>query len=379
MNLDKTLQRLAILLLLGMASSAQALDECQLNLSESLLDFGQLSRTARHNPAGQQLVGERRLSLTLNCPQPTDLSLFYRGLAAGAERLRFTEHGNYQIQLSDAVVDGQAVELGLLSAVGQSPTDTNAVLNWLPGYGIAPVRAGAVVPGKSLALQLTVRAWADPGATLVQDATTWEASGLIDAINTGRGRELSLRARVVPAACVPSLSNGGVVSYGTLSAKELKVDRETVLATKTLLFSVACDAATPFAVRMQDNRNGSATGGTDETSYGLDLDGAGNKIGRFYVQADPANFSADTLTTLFRTDSTTAGRAWSNSSSQAIPLGANSYLGFTDRAGDNGGPVSIQNLSGSLQIRAILAPSQTMDLRNDVHLNGSGTIEIIYL
>ncbi|NWC94505.1 MULTISPECIES: DUF1120 domain-containing protein [unclassified Pseudomonas] len=379
MNRDKPLQRLTAILLLGIASSAQAMDECQLNLSESLLDFGQLSRTARHNPAGQHLVGERRLSLTLNCPQPTDLSLFYRGLAAGAERLRFTERGTYQIQLSDAVVDGQAVELGLLSAPGQAPTDTRAALNWLPGYGIAPVRAGAVVPGKSLALQLTISAWADAGATLVQDATTWEASGLIDAINTGRARELSLRARVVPAACVPTLSNGGLVSYGRLSAKELNVDKETWLATKTLLFSVACDAATAFAVRMQDNRNGSATGGTDETAYGLDLDGAGNKIGRFYVLADPANFSADTLATLYRTDSTTAGRAWSNASAQTIPLGANSYLGFTDRAGDNGGPVSIQNLSGSLHIRAVLAPSQTLDLRNVVQLNGSGTIEIIYL
>jgi len=379
MNLDKTLQRLAIFLLIGTATGAQALEECQLNLSETVLDFGQLSRIARHHQAGQQLIGERRLSLTLNCPQVMDLSLFYRGLAASAERLRFTERGNYRLQVSDAVVDGQATELGLLSAVGQPPADNATVLDWLPGYGIAPVRAGAVVSGKSLALQLSVNAWADAGATLVQDATTWEASGLIDAVGTGRARELTLRARVVPASCIPTLSNGGVVDYGRLSVKELNIDKETVLPTKTLLFSVACDAATPFAVRMQDNRDGSATGGTDETSYGLDLDGTGNKIGRFYVNVDPAEFSADTLATLYRTDSTTSGRAWSSASSRTIPIGANSYLGFTDSVGDSTGPVSIQNLSGSLHIKAIVAPTQALDLRNDVRLNGSGTIEIIYL
>jgi hypothetical protein len=82
-------------------------------------------------------------------------------------------------------------------------------------------------------------------------------------------------------ACVPQLSNGGLVDYGTLLAKDLSASNETPLPTRTLQLSVSCDAATPFALKMHDNRNGSATGGTDETAYGLDLDNSHNKIGRF--------------------------------------------------------------------------------------------------
>lgn len=380
MPLDTSLQRLsALLLMLALAGNVHAQDECQLSLSESLLDFGLMSRVAKSASAPQQPLGERRLNLTLNCPQPGDMSLFYNALAASAQRLQFTGQGSYDIQVSDAVLDGQAVELGLVPAIGQPPTASAAVLNWRTGYGIAPVQGAAVLSGKSLSLLLTVNAWADTAATHVRDATTWEVSGLFEARHSARFRELTLRASFAPAACTPRLSNGGLVDYGTLLAKDLNVDSETPLPTKTLLFSVSCDAATPFALLMHDNRNGSATGGTDETAYGLDRDNSQNKIGRYYLHIDPADFTADALPMLYRTDSTSGGVAWSSASSRQIPMAANSYLGFTDSAGSTSGPVAIQNLAGTVRIKAFLAPSQSLDLRDVVHINGSGTIEIIYL
>ncbi|NWD92573.1 hypothetical protein HX846_38175, partial [Pseudomonas sp. K5002] len=108
------------LLLLGLAlgaivqSRAHA-DECQLTLSQSRLDFGVMNRAVQRNPGAEILLGERRLSLNLNCPTPTDMHVFYRALAATAERYRFTERGSYRVHISDAVLDGQAVELGLTS------------------------------------------------------------------------------------------------------------------------------------------------------------------------------------------------------------------------------------------------------------------------
>ena len=50
--------------------------------------------------------------------------------------------------------------------------------------------------------------------------------------------------------------------------------------------------------------------GPDE--YGLDRDGSQNKIGRFYVNIDPEDFSADAYGALYRTDSTSNGAAWSS-------------------------------------------------------------------
>ena len=373
------LHHLSLWLLIGIAGSAHGLEECQLNLSEPSVDFGLMSRLSQNDSAPERLLGERRLNLTFNCPQAGDLSLFYRALAASTERLQFTEHGSYQIEVSHGTLDGQAVELGLIPGLRQPPVSSGTVLNWRSGHGIAPLENGAVRAGKNLSLQLTLRAWADPAATHVRDATTWEVSGLLFSASHGRYRELALRAHFAPVACHPSLSDQGVVDYGTLFAKNLNPTSETPLPIRTLRLGVTCDAQTRFALRMHDNRDGSATGGTDETSYGLDLDASHNKIGRFYMTIDPAEFSADTLGTLYRTDSTSNGTAWSSSSARQIPMGANSYMGFTDRSGLTTGPVAIQTLAGTVRIKTYLAPMQSLDLRQVVHINGSGTLEIIYL
>ena len=373
------LHHLSLWLLIGIAGTAHGLEECQLNLSEPSVDFGLMSRLAQNDSAPERLLGERRLSLTFSCPQADDLSLFYRALAASAERLQFTEHGSYQIEVSHGVLDGQAVELGLIAAMGQPPVSSASTLTWRTGHGIAPIEHGAVRMGKTLSLQLTLRAWADPAATRVRDATTWEVPGMLYSASHGRYREMTLRAHFAPVACQPALSDQGVVDYGILFAKNLNPTTETPLPIRTLRLSVTCDAQTRFALRMHDNRDGSATGGTDETAYGLDLDASHNKIGRFYLTIDPAEFSADTLRTLYRTDSTSNGAAWSNSSARQIPMAANSYMGFTDKSGLSTGPVAIQTLAGTVRIKTYLAPMQSLDLRQVVHINGSGTIEIIYL
>ncbi len=55
----------ALLLCTG---TALAQDDCRLDLSESRLDFGLMNRAVASAPAAEHLLGERRLSLTLNCP-----------------------------------------------------------------------------------------------------------------------------------------------------------------------------------------------------------------------------------------------------------------------------------------------------------------------
>lgn len=379
MPLATCMRSLCMWLLLGIAGTAQALEECQLNVSEAQVDFGLMSRFAQHDGAPERLLGERRLSVNVNCPQAEDLSLFYRALAATPQRLQFTEHGSYAIEVGNAVLDGRAVELGLLTAAGQPPVMSATVLEWRPGHGIAPIEQGAVLMGKTLSLQLTLRAWADAAAIQARDATTWEVSGMLYGARHGRYRELTLRAHFAPVACLPTLSDHGVVDYGTLYAKDLSATNETPLPTRTLRLNVSCDAPIRFGLRMKDNRDGSATGGTDETAYGLDLDASRNKIGRFYLTIDPGEFSADSFPTLYRTDSTSNGVAWSSSTARQIPMAANSLLGFTDKTGVTTGPVSIQTLTGTMRIKTYLAPMQSLDLRDVVRINGSGTLEIVYL
>ncbi|MBV7544867.1 DUF1120 domain-containing protein [Pseudomonas sp. PDM26] len=369
---------LGTLMLSALTPQARALaDECQLTLSQSVLDYGLMNRAIRTNAPGERSLGERRLSLNLNCPQPTDMTLFYRAMAATAERFRFAEHGSYAVLMSDAVLDGQPVDLGLISAVGQVPEAAASSVLWRPQQAIVPVRGGVAIQGQSLSAQLELTAWAQEKASQVRDAVVWETTGLIDAVATGRSREITLRASFAPAACNVELSNGGLVDFGRLSKNDLNPDRNTRLPPKDLTLRVGCDAPTQFALVMHDNRSGTATVNS-EIYYGLGLDNRSNKIGLYSLNVDPANASADSFARVYRTDSTTQGVAWSTSSSNPIPIARKSYLGFTDSAASTTGPASIQNLTTKVTVDAVIAPTASLDLSTAVHLDGSATIEMLY-
>ncbi len=362
-----------------LAANAWGADECQLNLGESLVDFGLMNRAVTQAHAAERLLGERRVSLTLNCPNPSDLSLFYRGLASAGERFQFTPRGSYSLHVSDALLDGQAVELGLLPGSGQPAVSTGSSLRWRPEHGIVPMRAGVPVSGQSFSLQLEVSAWARDDALQVSDAVTWDTSGVVDAISVGRSRELRLQARFAPAACTPSLSNGGTVAFGKLSVMDLSIDKETALPARPLVVSVACDAPTAFTLRLQDNRQGSATGPADDTTFGLGLDAQQQQVGRYRLVFDPTRTTADSFPQLYRTDSPTGTAPWSSASASPLAIGASRFLGFSASAGSTSGPEPIQQLSATTSLEAVIAPLGTLDLGSEVRLDGAATLELNYL
>ena len=233
--------------------------------------------------------------------------------------------------------------------------------------------------GRSLSLQVEAKAWAQEEASRVTDAVTWDTSGVFDAINAGRSREVRLQARFAPAACTPSLSNGGTVDFGKLSVMVLNMDKDTALPDRPLVVSVACDAPTAFTLRLQDNRLGSATGPADETTYGLGLDARRQKVGRYRLVFDPLRVTADSFAQLYRTDSATGTSAWSSASASPLAIGTGRYLGFGASAGSTSGPVPIQQLSATASLEAVIAPLGSLDLGSEVRLDGSATLELNYL
>jgi len=377
MNLSRRL--LATLAPLAFTPFAWAsADDCQLNLSQPVLDYGLMNRAIRPDSAPERNLGERRLSLSLSCSTPTDMSLFYRAMAATANRFHFAERGTYQMRIRDAVLDGQSVELGLIAGVGQAPAETAAELTWRPEHGVVPVQAGTPLQGRTFSAQLELTAWVDEKGMQVRDALTWEANGVFDAVAAGRSREATLRARFAPAACEPALSNGGVVDFGNLTINDLSADKATRLPPRSLNLRVGCDAPTAFALVMHDNRAGSATDDND-FQYGLGTDGRNNKIGFFSLNLDPASASADSFARLYRTDSFGGNGAWSSASANPIAIAKTRYLSFTDSAGSSAGPAMIQNFNTTVTVDAVIAPLNSLDMSNAVDLDGAGTIEIIYL
>ncbi|CRL48703.1 DUF1120 domain-containing protein [Pseudomonas sp. P154a] len=190
--------------------------------------------------------------------------------------------------------------------------------------------------------------------------------------------DLRVTGLITPLACTPMLSNSGLVDYGKISRQDLNVDKRTRLRDQTLDLNIQCNALTRFALLMRDNRDGSAIVNS-EIYYGLNHDHSHNKIGLYSLNFDPASTVVDDLTQVYRTDSTTGGKAWSPSNSQPIPMGSRSYLGFTDSAGSSAGPIAIRNLTSRVTVETVIAPTSELDLSAEVQLDGSATLDIVYL
>lgn len=190
--------------------------------------------------------------------------------------------------------------------------------------------------------------------------------------------ELNVKGLITPVACTPTLSAGGLVDFGKISQQDLNLTTGTRLPAKSLNLSVDCNGPVRYALRMRDNRDGTAHVNS-EIYYGMGLDNSGNKIGVYSVSFDPKQTVADTLPGLYGTESTTGGVAWRTSNRNPIDIGARSLLGFTDLEGSTAGPSAIQTLTSTLTLEAVVNAKQNLDLSTDIPLDGSGTLEVVYL
>ena len=196
--------------------------------------------------------------------------------------------------------------------------------------------------------------------------------------HAGSTAELTVGGLITPMACTPVLSGGGLIDFGKISQQDLNQDKGTRLPVKHLQVSVACNAPSRFALRMRDNRDGSAMVNS-EIYYGLGLDTSGNRIGLYSMTFDPRQTVVNSTALIFGTESTTAGLAWRTANLNPIDIGANSYLGFTDTEGSTTGPSAIQELTSTVKVEAVINAKQNLDLSADVLLDGSATMEVVYL
>ncbi|OIN49707.1 hypothetical protein BFL40_23050 [Pseudomonas costantinii] len=190
--------------------------------------------------------------------------------------------------------------------------------------------------------------------------------------------ELTVTGLITPMACTPVLSSGGLVDFGKISQKDLNQATGTRLPLKYLTLTVSCNAPGRYALRMRDNRDGTAHVNS-EIYYGLGLDHSGNKLGVYSVSFDPKQTVVDDLPQIYGTESTTGGLAWRTSNTNPIDIGSRSLLGFTDVVGSTAGPSAVQNLSSTLKLEAVINAKQNLDLSTDTPMDGSATLEVVYL
>ncbi|MGE8150674.1 DUF1120 domain-containing protein [Pseudomonas vancouverensis] len=181
--------------------------------------------------------------------------------------------------------------------------------------------------------------------------------------------DLTVTGTITPSACTPTLSNGGTIDYGKISAKDLNADRQTNLTTQQLQMNVNCDAATLMAIETKDNRLGSAFI-NDTYDFGLGLINGNEKLGAMSLSlvaqvADGA--PARSIT------SEDGGSTWIF----GIYIAKDNIISVADTS--TAAPIPVQQFTADLRVSPRIAPTNGLTLTNEVSIDGSVTMTVRYL
>ncbi len=360
-----------------LAGSGELLaQDCGVSLSRDEIDYGQLNRTTLKARAGQVQLAPRTLHLTVQCAQPQALQLAYRALADGSSGFRFAEQGHYQLWLSDAQLDGIAVELGRVQGGGLGVKADGLEVALLPDQALVPLIARQPAQGQRLTARVEVRSRGPEAALQSPRASEWLAQGSF--VSGGGERSLSLRAGFNPASCTPRLGQGGTVDLGRISARQLNDERATLLQ-RSLALTVQCDGPTRFALVAQDNRAGSARaieGQASATLFGIGTTRSGAGAGAYRLRVG-SPMADGPLLALY---GTVSGQQWTRvTQDDAAVHHDGRLLGFVRETEGGGGPSALTDFSAQLQVDVYLAPLRALQLDQELPIQGSATLEIIYL
>ncbi|MDQ0705918.1 hypothetical protein QF043_004710 [Pseudomonas sp. W3I7] len=192
---------------------------------------------------------------------------------------------------------------------------------------------------------------------LLNSANTFAASSV----------DLTVKGLIVPSACTPSLSGGGVIDHGKISAKDLNSDRITVIGNNSLSMAVNCDAPILFALHSIDNRAGSGLA----TDYGLGFINDTQKLGRYSLTLrNPITGDGTVVQTIGSYDQENwyAEKFWDPGMYMSVAA-----------MDDDTQPVPVQDLNVDLEVQTIINRADGLDLSNEVNIDGSATLEVKYL
>ena len=216
------------------------------------------------------------------------------------------------------------------------------------------------------------------------------SSGLSLSAHAADSFNINVTGVISPAACQANITGGETIDYGTIPANTLNADAITLLTAKQTAFTITCDAPARLGFRTVDNREASkmapGSGITMDSGVtwvraslnGLGVDGQGNNIGGW--SAELTDLTSDSVSSPINIYSNDNGLTWVKRES-GVPyftLGPNNLINTISTA-DTLTPVAFSTLTGKLAVQAVINPASALDLSQPVTLDGSVTVEMVYL
>ncbi|MBZ9781434.1 DUF1120 domain-containing protein [Pseudomonas sp. REP124] len=180
--------------------------------------------------------------------------------------------------------------------------------------------------------------------------------------------DLSVTGTITPSACAVSLSGGGSIDIGKVSAKDLKPTSSTQVGVNPLQLTMTCDSATLVALKSIDNKEGTAT---EDVYFGLGLTNAGEKLGFSMLAINQTTADAQVAQAIGSTD---GGATWDRARVVNKTL-----LLSVGTAADPGTPIQVKDVLMDMEVHTFIARADSLTLTDEVTIDGSATIEVKYL
>ena len=182
--------------------------------------------------------------------------------------------------------------------------------------------------------------------------------------------DLTVKGLIVPSACMPSLS-AETIDVGRVSVKDLNLDTRTQLTPVTLQMGIDCEASTLFALTATDNRTDSAN---SIIEYGIGKTSAGQRIGGYVMFLDQGVADSNSVRLIQSADN---GATW-NSYGADTGWQTNRWISIQE-IGAPRVPVPAQNTQVALSVKPFILPAQGLTITEDTVIDGSVTVEVLYL
>ncbi|NMX91713.1 DUF1120 domain-containing protein [Pseudomonas sp. WS 5086] len=180
--------------------------------------------------------------------------------------------------------------------------------------------------------------------------------------------ELAVRGKITPSACTPAFAGSNIIEHGKIAAKDLVQNNPTPLPVATVKLSITCEASTFFAIKPIDNRSGTST---SPFNFGLGFVNGDKKLGSFNLT--PKNMLADGIG-VQPIASMDGGKTWY--AEWGWELWTLWGAGAMDDAST---PLPSKVLEMDIEVGTTIARADRFDLSEEVAIDGSGTLEVVYL
>jgi hypothetical protein len=199
--------------------------------------------------------------------------------------------------------------------------------------------------------------------------------------------ELRVIGRIVPAACTMDLTRADV-NYGTIALDSLNAATSTAITPSMsgvdpeTTLNIVCDAPAQIAMNITDNRSstvdnsviGDLISATAADTFGMGADSAGTNIGAFTITGNGTTVDGAAGKAIESTD----GSNWTSPALARVQNTTGWLMSWTPAASADV-PEPVQNVAQVLKLNAAVVSSDNLETSVPVNLDGSVTMELVYL